>query len=145
VRSLKRSDALAPLSRQHHQGLFAALKLKRADTASAGEARAAFVEFWEREGRDHFRVEEELLLPAYARHGEHDHPAVVRVLVDHVDLRRRGEDVAASTDPDPDELHELGERLERHIRHEERVLFPLIEAALPADELARLAQETGHA
>jgi hemerythrin-like domain-containing protein len=142
---VKRSDALAPLSRQHHQGLFAALKLKRADAAAAAEARAAFVEFWEREGRDHFRVEEELLLPAYARHGDHDHPAVVRVLVEHVDLRRRGEDVAASTDPDPGELRELGERLERHIRHEERVLFPLIEAALPTDELARLAHETGHA
>jgi hemerythrin-like domain-containing protein len=135
---VKRSDALAPLSHQHHQGLFAALKLKRADAAAAAEARVAFAEFWEREGRDHFRVEEELLLPAYARHGEHDHPAVVRVLVEHVDLRRRGEDIVAAADPDPDELHELGERLERHIRHEERVLFPLIEAALPADELARL-------
>jgi iron-sulfur cluster repair protein YtfE (RIC family) len=135
---VKRSDALTPLSRQHHQGLFAALKLKRAHAATAAEARAAFVEFWEREGRHHFRVEEELLLPAYARYGEHDHPAVVRVLVDHVDLRRRGEDVAAAADPDPDELHELGERLEAHIRHEERVLFPLIEAALPPDELARL-------
>jgi hemerythrin-like domain-containing protein len=142
---VKRSDALSPLSRQHHQGLAAALKLKRADAAAAAEARAAFVDFWEREGRDHFRIEEELLLPTFARHGEHDHPAVVRVLVEHVDLRRRGEDVAAAADPDPDELHELGERLERHIRHEERVLFPLIEAALPTDELARLAHETGHA
>lgn len=142
---MKRSDALAPLSRQHHQGLFAAMKLKRADAAGAAEARAAFVDFWEREGRDHFRVEEEVLLPAYARYGEHDHPAVVRVLVDHVDLRRRGEDVAAAADPDPAALNELGERLEGHIRHEERVLFPLIEEALPPDELARLAHETGHA
>jgi iron-sulfur cluster repair protein YtfE (RIC family) len=144
VSSVKRSDALAPLSRQHHQGLFTAMKLKRADAASAAEARAAFVDFWEREGRDHFRVEEEVLLPAYARRGEHDHPAVVRVLVDHVDLRRRGEDVAAAADPDPAALNELGERLEGHIRHEERVLFPLIEEALPPDELARLAHETGH-
>jgi hemerythrin-like domain-containing protein len=145
VSSVKRSDALAPLSRQHHQGLFAAMKLKRADAAGAAEARSAFVDFWEREGRDHFRVEEEVLLPAYARHGEHDHPAVVRVLVEHVDLRRRGEDVAAAADPDPVALNELGERLERHIRHEERVLFPLIEQALPQDEAARLARETGHA
>src|SRR5919108_1732112 len=99
VRLVKRSVALAPFSRQHHHGLFAALRLKRADADAAAEARATFVDFWEREGRDHFRVEEELLLPAYARHGEHDHPAVVRVLVEHVDLRRRGEDVAAAPDP----------------------------------------------
>jgi hemerythrin-like domain-containing protein len=144
MRTMKRSDALVPLSRQHHQGLFAALKLKRADAGSADEARAAFVDFWEQEGRDHFRLEEEVLLPAYARHGEHDHPAVVRVLVEHVDLRRRGQDVAASPDADPAELRELGERLEQHIRHEERVLFPLIEEALPAEELTRVARETGH-
>lgn len=121
------------------------MKLKRADAAGAADARAAFVDYWEREGRDHFRAEEEVLLPAYARHGEHDHPAVVRVLVEHVDLRRRGADAAAAAHPDPSDLHELGERLERHIRHEERVLFPLIEEALPEDELARVARETGHA
>jgi iron-sulfur cluster repair protein YtfE (RIC family) len=69
---------------------------------------------------------------------------VARVLVEHVDLRRRGQDVAASADADPAELRELGERLEQHIRHEERVLFPLIEEALPAEELARVARETGH-
>jgi hemerythrin-like domain-containing protein len=141
---VKRSDALAPLSRQHHQGLFTAMKLKRADAAGAAEARAAFVDFWEREGREHFRVEEEVLLPAFARHGDYDHPAVVRVLVEHVDLRRRGEDVATSADPDLDALHELGERLERHIRHEERVLFPLIEETVPANDLARIRHGTGH-
>ena len=75
---------------------------------------------------------------------KHDHPAVIRVLIEHVDLRRRGQDLAASTATDPTELHELGQRLERHIRHEERVLFPLIEDALPAEELTRVARETGH-
>ena len=142
---MKRSEALAPLSRQHQHGLAAALKLKRADRSDAGEARAAFLEFWEAEGRDHFRLEEEILLPAYARHGEADHPAVVRVLVEHVDLRRRGQDLAATDAPEAEALQDLGERLERHIRHEERVLFPLIEAALPAAELARVMRETGHA
>ena len=36
-------------------------------------------------------------------------------------------------------LRELGERLESHIRHEERVLFPMIEEALPMEELEQLA------
>jgi hypothetical protein len=98
---MKRSEALAPLSRQHHRGLAAALKLKRAQASDAGEARAAFLEFWEAEGRDHFRIEEEILLPAYARHGEADHPAVVRVLVEHVDLRRRGQASQPRTSPRP--------------------------------------------
>jgi iron-sulfur cluster repair protein YtfE (RIC family) len=41
-------------------------------------------------------------------------------------------------DPDPATLRELGGRLESHIRFEERVLFPMIEAALPVDELGCL-------
>jgi hypothetical protein len=141
---MKRSAALAPLSRQHHQGLFVALRLKRADPEGAVEARRAFLEFWERDGREHFRIEEEVLLPAYARHGAHDHPAVVQVLTDHVDLRRRAGNLAAADRPEPEMLHQPGDRLERHIRHEERVLFPLIEEALPDDELARVMRASGH-
>lgn len=141
---MKRSEALAPLSRQHHQGLFVAMRLKRADSAGAVEARRAFLEFWKSEGCEHFRLEEEVLLPAYARHGAHDHPAVVQVLTDHVDLRRRAGDLAATERPEPEMLKRLGESLERHIRHEERVLFPLIEQALPDDELARVMRASGH-
>jgi len=136
---MKRSEALAPLSRDHHRGLFVALQLKRADAGTAARAREAFLNFFEREGARHFRAEEEVLLPAYARHGEPDQPAVVRVLVEHVDLRRRAQDLAGGGEPDITELRELGERLEVHIRHEERVLFPMIEEALPRDELERLA------
>jgi len=77
-------------------------------------------------------------LPAFARHSEFDQPEIVRVLTEHVDLRRRALDLAASADPEPTALRELGERLESHIRFEERVLFPMIEATLPADELVRL-------
>jgi hemerythrin-like domain-containing protein len=136
---VKRSEALAPLSRDHHQGLFVALQLKRADPDTAAEAREAFVSFFEHEGARHFRLEEELLLPAYARHAEPDQPAVVRVLLDHLDLRRRAQDLVTCSEPDVAELHELGARLEGHIRHEERVLFPLIEEALPVEELYRLS------
>jgi iron-sulfur cluster repair protein YtfE (RIC family) len=136
---MKRSEALALLSRDHHQGLFVALHLRRADTDTAAQAREAFLSFFEREGARHFRAEEEVLLPAYARHGEPDEPAVVRVLVEHVDLRRRAQDLAGGAEWDVAELRELGERLEGHIRHEERVLFPMIEEALPSEELERLA------
>ena len=135
---MKRSGALRPLSHQHHQGLFAALQLKRAREESAAQARSAFLDFFEREGSRHFRAEEELLLPAFARHIEFDQPEIARVLTEHVDLRRRALDLEENANPDPTELRELGERLESHIRFEERVLFPMIEEALPIDELERL-------
>lgn len=135
---MKRSNALAPLSHDHHQGLVVAQRLRRATTDTAGEARADFLSFWDDDARGHFRVEEEILLPAFARHARADHEAIVRVLVDHVELRRRASDIGTDPASGVENLHELGERLHAHIRHEERILFPLIEAALPAAELAEL-------
>ena len=136
---MKRSEALKVLSHQHHRGLFAALQMKRAGKDTAAEARQVFLDFYQREGARHFRAEEELLLPAYARHTEPGRQEIVRVLTEHVDLRRRGQDLEAGADVSPEALRELGERLEHHIRFEERELFPMIEAALPDDELERLA------
>ena len=137
---MKRSEFLQALSRGHHQGLYVALRLRRATPTSAGDARRAFIQFWQMEGRQHFRIEEEVLLPAYARHRPVDEPAVVRVLIEHVDLRRRAAELEASESPSLADMHELGERLEQHIRHEERTLFPAIEAALPGAELSELAR-----
>jgi hypothetical protein len=136
---MKRSDALAQLSRDHHHGLFVAQRLNRATDTTAAAARDTFLSFWETEGRDHFRVEEDVLLPAYAPHHAPTDDAVARVLSDHADLRRRAADLAANPSPEPEQLRALGERLHAHIRHEERILFPRIEAALPEDELIELA------
>jgi hemerythrin-like domain-containing protein len=117
------------------------MKLKRANDETAASARDLFLDFWRRDARRHFRIEEELLLPAYARHGSADEEAVVRVLTDHVELRRAGADLEAGLPEGLASLHRLGERLESHIRHEERVLFPRIEEALPDEELAQLGRE----
>jgi hypothetical protein len=132
---MKRSQELSPLSRDHHHGLFAAQRLKRATEADAEAARSAFAEFWATEGQHHFRVEVEVLLPGFARHAAADDPAVVRTLVEHVDIRRRAQDLPGAP---LTELHELGRRLAAHIRQEETVLFPLIERTLAPADLAAL-------
>ena len=144
---MKRSDALAQLSRDHHHGLVVAQLLNRATDATATAARDAFLRFWDQEGHEHFNIEEDVLLPALARRSSPRHPAIVRVLTDHVDLRRRAADLAAHPLPAPEDLNELGQRLRAHIRHEEHALFPLIETALPAADLAdlALALERAHA
>jgi hypothetical protein len=144
---MKRTEALAQLSRDHHHGLVVAQRLRRATDATGADARDYFLAFWREEGHDHFRAEEDLLLPAFARHYPPTHEAVVRVLTDHVDLRRRAADLAANPALGCEHLRELGQRLNDHIRHEERVLFPLIERAMPDDELAELAGalESAHA
>ncbi len=137
---MKRSEALAILSREHHQALFVAQKLRRATEESAAAERQRFLEFWEGHGRRHFQLEEDLLLPAYARHGDARDPLVLRVLADHVEIRAAAGQVARQPRVTPDALEELGHALSEHVRLEERELFPLIESAMPEAELVELAQ-----
>ena len=136
---MKRSAALVSLSRDHHQALFVAQRLRRADADSAPDARSRFLAYWSEHGRRHFRQEEEILLPGFAAHGDAYHPLVLRALGDHVAIRQRAGLVAADPSAAPETLHDLGERLAAHIRLEERELFPLIEDVLPPAELAALA------
>ena len=140
---MKRDEALTPLSRDHHQALHQALKLKRADAASAADALRGMVEFFDADGALHFRVEEEVLLPAYVRDGGADpaDEAIARVLTDHVWIRARIGALREAGAVRVADVRELGARLDDHVRHEERVLFPAIEAALSAEQLAAL----GHA
>jgi hemerythrin-like domain-containing protein len=59
------------------------------------------------------------------------------VLVDHVEIRSLAVELEEKQ-ATPERLQELGEKLDRHIRHEERSLFPLIEKTLSDAELASL-------
>jgi hemerythrin-like domain-containing protein len=142
---VKRSDALAPLSRDHHVGLVAAQRLRRVTDATAPGARDDFLAYWREHGQRHFRVEEDVLLPWFARHGDAGHEAVVRALVDHVAVRAMALQLESAAAVPAERLHELGELLHGHIRHEERTLFPLIEAAVPGDELPALASRVERA
>lgn len=136
---MKRASALQPLSHDHHQALFVAQKLRRATEETAIEARDQLLAYWHNHGAQHFRREEEELLPAYAGHGDPGHPLVVQVLVDHVEIRRRARDLEQDGAPSVKTLRKLGVRLSDHVRLEERELFPLIEETVPVAELELLA------
>ena len=115
-----------------------ARRLRHATDETAAQTAAAFLAHWRAEEKQHFRLEEELLLPAYARHGDPHHPAVVRMLIDHILIRR---DAGRLEDQPPLELmHDLGARLSSHVELEERELFPLVEATIPEFELAALGE-----
>jgi hypothetical protein len=132
---MKRSEALAPLSRDHHVALGAALRLRRATPADLRRAIAMFGEFWRHDGARHFEIEEELILPAIPRGDAEWDAAVARVLAEHADIVARAQ---ALDTADVDAAHELGERLHAHVRYEERVLFTLLEQRADAAELAAL-------
>jgi len=133
---MKRHPALVPLSRDHHHALVIARRLRRATAETATESARTFRSHWDAEEKLHFRIEEELLLPAYAAHGELDHPAIIRMLLDHMVIRRDAARLAGS--PPLELLHDLGERLADHVQLEEHEVFPLIEATIPETELLAL-------
>jgi hemerythrin-like domain-containing protein len=139
---MKRHPSLHPLSQHHHFALIQALEMRRAAEAPP-EKRAAlvarqaekFVRFWHKTGQAHFREEEEVLLPAYARHTRLDRDAeVMRVLADHAEIRaavRQFEDSLAAKIPiETEEMARVAKLLHDHVRLEENEVFPRIEKVL---------------
>lgn len=144
MKSLSRHDAMKPLSRHHHHALALALKISRTlkddmDEGALHMLREELQQFWVTGGQEHFREEEEILLPAYARYASPRHEEIIEMLIEHAQIRAL---VAAIDDGEGDliaTIRELGLMLEKHVRREERVIFPMMEAALPDEVLQKLA------
>jgi hemerythrin-like domain-containing protein len=154
--TMKRTPELRTLSEDHHHGLVQARRLRKAaegeETNSAEAAVKGFLDFWQKDTALHFRKEEEVLLPVMARYGgDLYREPLVEMIQDHARIRglvMQLSDEAIGGNVRPETLHEIGERLEAHIRLEERVVFPLIEESLSEAALAELAarlevKETG--
>ncbi len=149
---MKRAAQLRELSDDHHHGLVQARRLRRAasgETDDPAEATRAFLEFWRRETKAHFRKEEEVLLPVLAWHGgDLSHEPLAEMLAQHARIRglvmRLGDEVAGGG-ARPETLRGIGELLEAHIRLEERRVFPMIEDALADEGLEELASRLAQA
>lgn len=141
-KGIKRHEALQPLSRHHMIGLHVGLKLSRTATDKSKIPYEQIIEdtreFWFLGGQDHFREEEEILLPAYAAYADVDQPDIVEMLLEHIKIRS-GMDRLFNEQLNEEEMRTLGSLLHEHIRKEERILFPMIEAGLPEEKLQELA------
>jgi hemerythrin-like domain-containing protein len=142
---MKRHPALIPLSRDHHDGLVQAVRLRRAAADGEASARLAaareFVEFFRNEERVHLRDEEEELFPLLLRHVQSQPAPLREARVQHVQLEgfaRKLHIAVTAGSVDRETLDAAGELLDAHIRLEERQLFPLIEQLVPDHELRRL-------
>jgi hemerythrin-like domain-containing protein len=140
---MKRHEALHSLSHHHHYALVMSLRLKKAEMKekngeSTSELIEALREFWPG-SQEHFQEEETILLPAYAQYGEVDRPEIIEMLLEHVRIRAAVNSIIRQISIEPEDFHQLGVLLEKHIRKEERIIFPLIEEALPEERLMELA------
>lgn len=133
---MKRSQALAPLSRDHQHALDVALRLRRATAGTVADAWSRFRAFFAAEGRHHFAIEERLLLPALPSDDAEWEPVVRRITDDHAAIRAAAD--APSQPPGVEAAQAVGQRLHDHVRFEERVAFALLEARLDEQQLSRL-------
>jgi hemerythrin-like domain-containing protein len=142
---MRRSRQLKPLSSEHHHALLVAFQLKQSlegHPESAGAPRdlpglVGLVRRFDNQVlRTHTRAEEEVL-GAYLAADD-----IRRLRAEHADLARL---VEASGSGSPTEqraaLSAFASLLERHVRWEERELFPYAEGHVDADTLADIGGE----
>jgi hemerythrin-like domain-containing protein len=127
---IKRSEELAPLSREHHEGLLFVWKIRQGlkNETDINEI-ARFVQwFWSTELKRHFQREETILVPLLK-----DEPLLLRMMDEHQEIEALihiNEQIA-----DEDLLVKLADTINDHIRFEERQLFPLVEQKLTPAQL----------
>lgn len=133
---MKRHEALHPLTHHHHHTLIMAQQLKKADeSTSIQEMTRQVIDFRKNDGEDHFRDEEEVLLPLYAQYESVDQDCIRNMLIEHVQIRSLVQQIRLNNKPRRELFHQLGQLLEKHVRLEERVIFPMIEKAVPENYL----------
>ena len=120
---IKRSDQLAPLSREHHDGLLFVWKIKQGleNNASPEIMREYTLWYWKHHIKPHFYQEEKILMPFMPA----GHPMGIRLKDEHSHIRELI--IELDTEADKRHLQLLCDLLTHHIRFEERVLFPFVE------------------
>lgn len=138
---MRRFPELRKLSDDHHQGLVLA---RRARQTAAGTGGHTVEGVWDEIARRfpaefeaHFHIEETTLAPALEAAGEV--ALVAKLQADHAAIRALVEAKNGSAG-----LKEFGERMEQHIRFEERELFEAAQAKLSPSELIAIREACGH-
>ena len=137
VKPIKRSVELAPLSREHHDGLLFVWKLKEGlkKNVSVERLRKFTFWFWQQHIKPHFYQEEKILSP----HLSATDPLLTRMNREHEYIR----EFILSLDKEAEAqvFKQLADLLNDHIRFEERELFTHLEITLSADTLQSIYKE----
>ncbi|MFD1161673.1 hemerythrin domain-containing protein [Hwangdonia seohaensis] len=132
----KRHKALQPLSREHHHGLLLSWKIRSGFSKNIEPKRIRVYANWffKQHLIPHFDMEEVHIFPILEQNNE----LIKKALADHRRIKR----LFAETDDDAKTLSKIEEELDKHIRFEERVLFPEIQKV--ATEVQMLQIEKIH-
>ncbi|MGA8058132.1 MAG: hemerythrin domain-containing protein [Candidatus Binataceae bacterium] len=131
---------MIPLSREHHDALLLAWRLRTGDLSKhEPELRAKHVSaFFEYRLINHLKLEGALLFPAFRAVLGLEATLIDVLLSDHRELRAKAATIKTGAHDQVDSFCGL---LERHIRTEERQLFVLAENRMKQAEMAELGRQ----
>lgn len=139
---MKRHESLVQLSRDHHQALILAQLIKKNAPAYKGMPTTLpgkiiyAVNLFNTELKKHFEKEEAMLQLVNEMY-----PAINKIsgeiFEEHIALSALFLSLEGSADQE-NLLDELGNKLDAHIRKEERILFPLIQDYCTEEQLLQL-------
>lgn len=132
TKPLKRIEELRYLSHDHHHGLLLCWKIKTgfAKGISAERIKKYCDWFFTNYLKHHFEVEEAVVFSVLGN----AHPKVKKALDEHqrlIKLFESQEDIEGN-------LKQIQDLLNKHIRFEERVLFPLIQEKATLEQLQKI-------
>ncbi len=136
---MKRDSNLQTLSWEHHDGLVLVFRIDRGlkNRTKAGIIRLYLLHAWEVDLTHHFWQEEEIL-PAILEQSEEGKFFLARMLKDHKDFEKRISVLNRETSKLKENLEIFAQKLNDHIRFEERQLFPFIERNANENEINRI-------
>lgn len=135
---LKRHVALRPLSREHHFALLLSWKIRRGLELGIDPIRIGrYVQkMWHHQLEEHFEIEERVVFPILGS----DHEFVVEATADHRLFKRLILDEPFTIKT----LNRIEERMEKHVRLEERQIFPLIQEKASEDDFKEISRQHVH-
>lgn len=131
----RRHPSLVPLSHDHHHALALGLRcrkqalgqLKPMGAPGLAERANEFLAFYADNLMSHFNAEEEVLFPWMCANIDGSAAQIDELLRQHDELRQLAVKIAAGSGL-AKLIFDAGDLLERHVRKEERELFPLFES-----------------
>lgn len=129
---IKRSEKLKPLSREHHHALLLSWKIKNgfAKGASAERIKKYADWFFENHLVPHFAIEEQYVFPVLGD----DHPLIKQAKGDHQHIKK----LFSTTDDLDNILREIEEKVQNHVRFEERILFNEVQKHATEEQLSEI-------
>jgi iron-sulfur cluster repair protein YtfE (RIC family) len=143
-----RHPSLIPLSQDHHHALALALRcrkqalgqIKPMGAEGLRERAGEFLVFYGAHLTPHFQAEEEILFPLLRSAVPVSEAMIDELVQDHERIRQAVPQLESGTGLGK-LIFDLGDLLERHIRKEERELFPLFEHHVESNQAEAVGEQ----